>query len=232
LFIDGNILDTENYSVIRNGADSTIFNVKNRNRWNRKSTLKLVTHHWGGNYYKGFDIYEVLDSLVKEKFNNINLEFNYIGNIPKDFSFKNSKVYAPLGGKDLADKIKENHIYITASINEPAGMHHVEGAMCGLPLLYRNSGGIPEYAKGFGLMFNGKDDFADKLKELIKTYDNYYNKMEDYPYNSLLMCSKYEELLKKLLKNRKKFNLKFRRKKYLGIYLKEKFIYKRYKGDF
>ena len=224
LFIGGEILDTKNHSVIRNGADNTIFNMKNRTKWDKKSTLKLVTHHWGGNYYKGFDVYEILDLLVKDKLDNINLEFNYIGNIPRDFTFKNSKVYGPLNGKDLANKIKENHIYITASINEPAGMHHIEGAMCGLPLLYRNSGGIPEYAKSFGVMFDGKDDFTYKLRELIKNYDNYYSKMKNYPYNSKLMCSKYEKLLNKLLANRDKFDLKSRRKKYLGIYLKEKFI--------
>ena len=232
LFIDGGILDTGNYSVIKNGADKNVFNIEGRAKWDGRSPIKLVTHHWGGNYYKGFDIYRIIDDLIVGKNSNLGIEFNYIGNLPRDFTFKNSKVIAPIAGRSLADKIKENHIYITASINEPAGMHHIEGAMCGLPLLYRNSGGIPEYAKGFGVMFDGGDDFTLKLREIISKYDYYYNKMKDYPYNSLLMCYKYEKLFNNLLESRKKFDLGLRRKKYLGIYLKEKFIYKKYKGDF
>ncbi len=232
LFIDRGILDTENYSVIKNGADRNIFNMKGRSKWDRKNPVKLVTHHWGGNYYKGFDIYELLDLLIEKDFYGVKLEFNYIGNIPDGFTFKNTRVYKPLATSELANKIKEHHIYLTASTNEPAGMHHIEGAMCGLPLLYRNSGGIPEYARGFGVMFNGKEDFVDKLREIIDSYDFYYSKMSDYPYDSLLMCSEYEKLFNKLLESRKKFNLGSRRKKYLNIYLKEKFFYKKYRSDY
>ncbi|GAI25253.1 unnamed protein product, partial [marine sediment metagenome] len=232
LFIDEGILDTENYSVIRNGADKNIFNMNGRSKWDGKSPVKLVTHHWGGNYYKGFDVYRIIDELIVEKTSDLDVEFNYIGNLPGDFAFKNSKVFAPIASESLAGKIKENHIYVTASINEPAGMHHVEGAMCGLPLLYRNSGGIPEYAKGFGVVFNGKEDFVDKLRGIIESYDFYYSKMSDYPYNSLLMCSKYEKLFSKLLEKRKEFDLGSRRKKYLNIYLKEKFFYKKYRSDY
>src|SRR3972149_1203710 len=225
LFISNKILKAKNHTFIRNGADETIFNLKRRARWDGCGPLRLVTHHWGANYYKGFDIYEMIDNLVKKGINGLKLEFNYIGNVPEDFNFKNSKKFSPLSGEKLADKIKENHIYVTASMNEPAGMHHIEGAMCGLPLLYRNSGGIPEYAEGFGKMFNGKEDFLSKLKEIIKEYDFYYNKMKKYPYNSILMCSKYEELFCKLLKHKESFNLQSRKRKYRKIYLKEKFIY-------
>ena len=230
LFIDGNILDTANFAVIRNGADRKIFNMEGRNKWDGKNTLKIVTHHWGGNYYKGFDIYELIDKLSGNK-STLNIELNYIGNLPQNFSFMNSKVHLPLKGKELASKIKENHIYITASINEPAGMHHIEGALCGLPLLYRNSGGLPEYAKGFGIMFEGKEDIFEKLAGIAEKYDYYFSAMEKYPYDSERMCYSYEDLFIKLLGSRKNFDLIQRRKKYKEIYFKEKFVYKHYKGD-
>jgi len=231
IFISGGILDTKNYSVIKNGADSNIFNKHGRLRWDGKSLLKLVTHHWGGNYYKGFDIYKLIDNIIKNDLKGLKLDFCYIGNIPEDFIFKNTKLIPSLKSNELAEKIKENHIYVTASINEPAGMHHIEGAMCGLPLLYRNSGGIPEYARGFGVMFDSEKDFLIKLKELIKNYDFYYDKMKDYPYDSILMCTEYKKLFMKLLKKRENFNLAERRKKYLRIYIKEKFLYRNYNGD-
>ena len=37
--------------------------MKNNIKWDKKGPLKLVTHHWGGNYMKGFDIYKKLDTL-------------------------------------------------------------------------------------------------------------------------------------------------------------------------
>ena len=58
-----------------------------------------------------------------------------------------------IDGKKLAKAIKENHLYLTASINEPSGNHHIESSQCGLPLLFINSGGIPEYAELFGVKF-------------------------------------------------------------------------------
>ena len=36
----------------------------------------------------------------------------------------------------------------------PSGNHHIEGALCGLPLMYLNSGGTPEYCKDFGLEYS------------------------------------------------------------------------------
>ena len=33
---------------------------------------------------------------------------------------------SPLAGIELANKIKEHHIYVTGSINEPSGNHHIE----------------------------------------------------------------------------------------------------------
>ena len=231
LFIRGGIFDTKNYSVIRNGADSNIFNLDNRIKWNKAEPVKMVTHHWGGNYYKGFDVYEIIDSMIGKEIDDFKIDFTYIGNLPEGFIFKNSTVLEPIKGKDLAGKIKDHHVYITASINEPGGMHHIEGAMCGLPLLFRNSGAIPEHAKGFGIMFDGPGDFEDKLKNLIKNYSHYYNKIQDYPYDSNLMCSKYERLFLELLKKKDDFDLSKRKRKYLIIYLKEKFLLRKYSGD-
>ena len=78
------------------------------------------------------------------------LEFTYIGNLPKKIKLTNTKVVSPISGKDLANEIKKNNLYLTGSINEPSGNHHIEGAQCGLPLLYLESGGTIEYCEGYG----------------------------------------------------------------------------------
>ena len=60
-------------------------------------------------------------------------------------------VFTPKHDKELADIIKENNIYLTASLIEPGGNHQNEGLNCGLPVLYLNSGCMEEYCKGYGL---------------------------------------------------------------------------------
>jgi len=231
IFINKEMVDKGNYSVIKSGANRDIFNSKGRVRWEGKDILKIVTHHWSSNYYKGFDIYQMLDNITERKINGIEFQFNYIGRAGKDYNFRNTEIFSPVYGKQLADKIKENHIYLTASINDPAGNHFLEGALCGLPLLFRNSGGTPEYCKGYGVMFDGKNNFLDKLKQLADNYYYYFDKIKDFPLDSDKNGSEYEKIFIKLLEKRKNFDLKKRRIKFLKIYLKEKVFYRKYKGD-
>ena len=152
-----------NSKVILGGANETIFNDDNLIKWDKSEKLKVVTHHWGNDWNKGFDIYNYLDEMIENNPKFKNLEFTYIGNLPENFMFKNSSHINPLSGKDLAKMLKNHHIYITASINEPSGNHHIEAAQCGLPIIYINSGGIVEYCRDYGVLFNNKDDFNEKL---------------------------------------------------------------------
>ena len=97
-------------------------------------------------------------------------------------------LHNPLSGLELSDKLKNNHIYITASLNEPSGNHHIEAAQCGLPILYINSGGIPEYCEGYGVMFN-EENFEEQLNEIILNYETYFENLKNYKFNSLKMCN-------------------------------------------
>ena len=65
----------------------------------------------------------------------IELNFHILAIYQKTFEFKNSIHIPPLSGVKLASKLKENHLYITASKNEPSGNHHIEAAQCSLPIL-------------------------------------------------------------------------------------------------
>ena len=112
---------------------------------------------------KGADIYTMLDELMGTKRWRGRLSFTYIGNLPKTVYFKNATHIPPLDGEPLADALRGHHAYVTGSINEPGGNHQNEGALCGLPLLYRDSGCMPEYCSGFGVAFSGRDDFEAGL---------------------------------------------------------------------
>lgn len=192
----------DNYSVILNGADETIF----KSYLDKKilnNEVNLVTHHWSNNYYKGFDIYSHIDKNIAGKIiDNHKINFTYIGNLPKKIIFQNTRVLDPLDGNDLVDILNMQNIYITASLNEPGGNHQNEGAACGLPILYRNSGCLPEYCANYGVEFN-TTNFDIKLKEIINNYEFYLSKIQNYPNISSNMNRNYLKLFAELINNKK-----------------------------
>ena len=191
-------LDENKSSVIMSGSNELIFNTYGRTEKPVNKKFKLLTHHWSSNYLKGFELYSLIDQLLETNKWRNKIEFTYIGNIDKKFTFKNTKVITPLSGFELANEIKEHDIYVTGSLNEPSGNHHIEAALCGLPVLYINSGGIPEYAENHGVEVT-LENFEERLEYLIEYYGQFEKKMKSYPYNSTAMCEKYERLFNKVL---------------------------------
>ena len=214
-------------TVIYNGSDEKYFSSKTNLPWDKKQPLKLVTHHWSSNKMKGFDVYSKLDQLINDTDLGNKIEFTYIGNLPKGFTFKKTKHLAPLSGRDLGIELSKNHVYLSASKNEPAGMHHIEGALSGLPIIYRLSGALPEYCKDFGIPFNNLE-FNDAIHKMILEYDNYKIKLENYPFTASKMTTAYLNLFDDLISRReeilKKRNL-LRQPFYLLMNLMLTFFY-------
>lgn len=202
LYINQGMQD-KNKKVILSGSDASIFNLDNFIPWDGQEKLSLVTHHWGANWNKGFEVYDYIDKLLDEEYWKDKIDFTYIGNLPEKFKFRNTKVQTPLSGEALAEKIKKGHVYITGSINEPSGNHHIEGALCGLPLMYLNSGGVPEYCKDFGLEYS-IENLEIKLEEMMKDYKKYQKLLKNYPFKAEAMCKEYFDLFNSIIKNKEK----------------------------
>ena len=199
LFLRKN-LPCESYSVIRNGSSTNVFHSNGHQPCDRRRPLKIVTHHWGCNWLKGFDIYQRLDHMIETGWRGL-IEFTYIGNLPDDFKFRNVRHVSPIPGDELASLLRRHHVYLTASVNEPGSHHQNEGACCGLPLLYRESGCLPEYCEGYGLSFT-EQNFEQKMAQMFHAYEDWVPKMTQYPNTAKQMCQSYEDLFNRLLRNR------------------------------
>lgn len=201
LFLSCGLKTSGRHCVIKNGGDRDIF-IFQKKALPREGKIKIVTHHWSNNLMKGWDVYRKLDRMLNDENFSSRFEFHYIGNAPGIVKTRNVIYHSACSGKRLAAELGDKHIYLTASINEPAGMHHVEGALCGLPLLYRESGALPEYCRGFGVSFNGPDDFAPALEKIIASYETHASRMADYPNTAEKMCLQYLDLFKNLYDNK------------------------------
>ena len=189
------------YFVIKGGPNEKIYNIQDKKYWNGADKIKLVTHHWSSNPMKGFKVYKEIDSLLNQSSVSSKLEFTFIGNLPKNLNLKNTKVIDPLVGNELAEELKKHHVYVTASINEPSGNHHMEGALCGLPIMYVESGALPEYCSDYGVAFE-KESFLSSLKIIQRDYQNLISKLKNYPYSFSYAAEQYEKVFIYAVNNR------------------------------
>jgi hypothetical protein len=191
--------NSPDYSIILNGGDDRLWQSKQRS--NHANKLNLVTHHWSNNPKKGFDVYQRLDEMLLSSPWSEQVAFTYIGRVPAGFQFKATRYLEPISGQVLVEELQKHDIYLTAAQNEAAGMHHIEGALCGLPLLYRESGGLPEYCQGFGVSFTA-ENFEQKLQEILASYGHWAARIKNYPHTAERMCENYYNLFQELLEQR------------------------------
>lgn len=195
--------DRSKATVILNGADEQVFHSNGFALWDGHGPIRLVTHHWGAHRFKGFDVYEKIDALLNDVDFAAQFSMSYIGKLPKDYTFKNIKMVPPLNGTELAGALRSHHAYISGSINEPGGNHQNEGACCGLPILYRNSGCMPEYCKDYGIGYNGVDDVAVALHSLREHYVDSTEKIKLYPHKATVMAENWRTYFEDILSTKK-----------------------------
>jgi hypothetical protein len=156
-----------------------------------------VTHHWSDNPLKGFDIYESVDRMISQG-RLPGFVLRVIGRWPKSIQWKSAELFGPMTGRRLADHLRECHIYLTASRWEPCGMHHVEGAQCGLPLVYHeDGGGIVEAGKKYGVGY--RDDPSVALREVAARLPEFRKRVFQQMPSGDRMVMEYSDICRSLL---------------------------------
>lgn len=187
------ILKDKLYTYVLNGVDTKVF-YKIDNHKIDHNNIKIVTHHWSNNYMKGFYIYNKLDSILKDY---PNITFTFIGNYNKEYKPTNIKMIKCLHGEKLANELRKHDIYLTATQNEPGAMHYLEGASCGLPVLYRtNGGGAKEICSKFGEEYDTIDEMFSQLDNIINNYKDYENRINTSYLDYNRCCKEYYDIIK------------------------------------
>lgn len=181
------------HAVIQNGADPRIFHPNLPSDHPGNGTFQLVTHHWSANWNKGFGVYKEVDRMIADGLLP-GFGLTVIGRWPKQIRWREAVTHGPSRGKKLASLLRRNHAYLTASLWEPCGMHHIEGAQCGLPLVYHeDGGGIVEFGTRYGVGF--RDDVRGALLRARDEYVTLRNKVLRLAPSGHTMCEEYERVL-------------------------------------
>jgi glycosyltransferase involved in cell wall biosynthesis len=196
-YIENGYNQKKSNTVIINGCNENWYFPEPDKKIN-KSKIRLITHHWSNNYMKGFDLYHYLDNMVND---HKNLSFTYMGRYNEnDHNPKNTSIIEPKYGPEIGNILRNHDIYVTAARWEACGMHHIEGAACGLPVLYHADGGaIPEVCANHGIEFSSPDTFISALDNVVKNYNTIRGRI-DYDYLSMTRCChEYEEVIRQVL---------------------------------
>lgn len=186
------------HNVIYNGADPSVFNPLGGKRWQPGEVIRMVTHHWSPNPMKGFPVYKAIDDMIADG-RVENLELRIIGQWPPDIRWRAARTFSPVSGHRLASLLRQCHVYVTASLWEPCGMHHVEGAQCGLPLFYHeNGGGIVEAGRKYGIGFR-EDSIISSLEMLRRDYPELRRQIFDCMPDGIRMANEYVRVVQRIL---------------------------------
>jgi len=188
------------HSVVYNGADPEVFHPIGASLYNGSGPFRLVTHHWSNNPMKGFDVYRRVDALIADG-ELKGVELWIVGRWPVTLRWRSARTFPPTYGTDLADKLRACHAYITASLWEPCGMHHVEGAQCGLPLVYHeDGGGIAEAGRKYGIAY--REDVKSAILRMREEYALHRRRLFQNMPSGDRMCLEYAEIIQRLLSER------------------------------
>ena len=75
----------------------------------------------------------------------------------------------PLNSQNLANKLRQSDIYITASQNDPCSNSLIEALSCGLPCLALKSGGHSEIVNDDNFLFSTKEELLEKVNNPAAT---------------------------------------------------------------
>jgi glycosyltransferase involved in cell wall biosynthesis len=151
--------------VITNAPDPAIFHPPAEREPPEGRRARVVATSWSDNPRKGADVLRALGATVDPT----RFELTFVGRAPAGLG--GWTLVPPLASDDLAELLRGQDCYVAPSLDDPCSNALLEALACGLPALYRRSGGHPELAGDGGVGFEGPDDALDALERVSAELD-------------------------------------------------------------
>jgi glycosyltransferase involved in cell wall biosynthesis len=146
--------------VIPNAPDPAIFHPPPSRPPLGGRRLRLLASSWSDNPRKGFDVLSWLDGhLDADRY-----ELTFVGRAP--VAFERIETVGPLPSGELSDLLRSHDAYLAASLDDPCSNALLEALACGLPAVFRRSGGHPELVGDAGLGFDEVEELPGALDRL------------------------------------------------------------------
>jgi glycosyltransferase involved in cell wall biosynthesis len=151
--------------VITNAPDPAIFHPPTTRDPLHGRPVRVVAASWSDNPRKGTDVLGALGAAADPG----RFELRFVGRTAA--ALPGWRIVAPLPSHELADTLRGMDCYVAASIDDPCSNALLEALACGLPALFRRSGGHPELVGEGGVGFEGPEDAVVALERLAAELD-------------------------------------------------------------
>ena len=151
--------------VIANAPDPAVFHPPAGREPLDGRPLRVVASSWSDNPRKGGDVLRALGAAVDPA----RVALTFVGRPPAGLT--GWRLEVPLPSDELAELLRAQDCYVAPSLDDPCSNALLEALACGLPALYRRSGGHPELVGDAGIGFDGPDDVTAALARLVHELD-------------------------------------------------------------
>jgi glycosyltransferase involved in cell wall biosynthesis len=151
--------------VVPNAVDPGIFHPPAEQEPLAGRRVRVVATSWSDNPRKGGDTYAWLAASIDRA----RYELTFVGRASRPVEADH--VLAPLPSRELAEVLRRQDLYVTASLHDPCSNALLEALACGLPALYIRSGGHAELVGDAGLGFDEREELPGLLDRLVRELD-------------------------------------------------------------
>jgi len=158
--------------VVANTVDPAIFHPPDTREPLDGRPLRVIAASWSQNPRKGADVLDWLDRNLDPA----DATVTFVGQAARPS--ERIRQVGPLDSHGVARALREHDVYLAASHDDPCSNALLEALACGLPAVYRASGGHPELVGDAGVPFDAPEDVPDALVSLAADLDGYRSHIE------------------------------------------------------
>ena len=158
-------LELRDPHVIPNAPDPAIFSPPAAREPLAGRPLRLVASSWSDNPRQGADALAWLDRHLERD----RVEVTFVGRT--QLPLERVRVVGPLPSRELASLLRSQDAYLAASRDDPCSNALLEALACGLPAVFRRSGGHPELVGDAGVGFDEPEELPAALARLAAELD-------------------------------------------------------------
>lgn len=173
--------------VIPNSVDPSIFHRPSERPALVGRRVRIVATSWSENPRKGADVLAWLD---------VNLDWTrydmtFVGQ--RSIDFRNIRAAGPFPSAGVAEVLRSHDVYVAPSLDDPCSNAVLEALACGLPVVYRKSGGHPELVGEGGIGFEEPEELPEALERLVSDIDERRDAIQVAPLSEI--ADRYLEVL-------------------------------------
>ena len=151
--------------LVPNAVDPTIFHPPEARPPLEGRRVRLIATSWSDNPQKGSDVLAFLDRALDRR----RYELTFAGRVEQ--TFEHVRHLGPMPSRPLADELRSSDVFLAPSLHDPASNAVLEALACGLPVVFRASGGHPELVGDAGLPFGAPEEVPEVLERLVAEID-------------------------------------------------------------